>query len=668
MDFFSAQQQARRNTWRLLFLLIIAVVATIAVTVLVVATLLFLFDLTAAPQATAGATSASVVQQIAQGLDGELVAWVAGIVLLVVITGSLFKRLQLSAGGRIVAEALGGRRIAVDTQDAEERKILNVVEEMAIASGMPVPPVYLLQDDSINAFAAGHQLSDAVIGITRGAVRQLSRAELQGVIAHEYSHILHGDMRLNMRLVAILHGILVIGLAGQSALHSMRFRRLGGGRRGNSAAAVLMLGLALMLIGYIGLFFGNLIKAAVSRQREFLADASAVQFTRYPESIGGALIRIGANQRGSRLDHAQAAEFSHLYFSQGVAVGFSRMLATHPPLEERIRRVMPGWDGRFKQADTGGEPKAMSGAAAAATTQGSATAMSTLASGLSAAARPHSVPTHAADQAIAHIGEPGERELAWAQQLLSELNPALKAAAHDPIAAQALVYGLLLAASEQRAQHHQTLLSGLSDAVATAWTKLDGALTGLDPHSRLPLVELSLPALKQLDQTDLNDFKHGMAAVIRSDGKVSLMEWALYQFITHHLDPQPVGAENKTLKQSREAVEIMLSVLARAGQDTPKEAAQAVSSASQSLPWGHSELRPLDSLGPRDLTAALAALRRLKPLEKPTLLKAMARCIEHSGEIRPVEAELFRALGEALDCPMPPLLQDQVSRTTSSTG
>ena len=252
------------------------------------------------------------------------------------------------AGGTVVAERLGGRRVFPNTIDPAERRLLNVVEEMALASGVPVPPVFLLSEEQgINAFAAGYSPSDAVVGVTRGCAEQLTRDELQGVVAHEFSHILNGDMRLNMRLIGVLHGILLMGLIGRELLRLGAFG--GGGALATKTTApphLLVIGLAFMIIGFLGLFIGNLIKAAVSRQREYLADASAVQFTRNPEGIAGALKRIGAAVFGSKLATPRAAEASHMYFAEGI----SSLFATHPPLNDRIARIEPQWDGKYPAA------------------------------------------------------------------------------------------------------------------------------------------------------------------------------------------------------------------------------------------------------------------------------------------------------------------------------
>ena len=305
MDFFQSQDTARRNTTRLIVFFALAVICLIVITNLLVM-VLFGFLQTGEEGVT--------LEVIAAQFDWEVFFIIGALVTLVILGGSVYKTLALSGGGTTVAESLGGRLISHNTTDLHERKVLNVVEEMAIASGTPVPPVYLMDDEQgINAFAAGYTPSDAVIGVTRGTIAYLSREELQGVIAHEFSHILHGDMRLNIRLIGVLHGILLIGLIGYYILRSVR------GGSSKNAGPILGLGLGLLVIGYAGTFFGNLIKASVSRQREFLADASAVQFTRNKQGIAGALKKIGGHSYGSVLDTPEAPSMSHAYFSTGVS-------------------------------------------------------------------------------------------------------------------------------------------------------------------------------------------------------------------------------------------------------------------------------------------------------------------------------------------------------------
>lgn len=337
-DFFDRQDVARRNTTRLVILFVLAVLAIMAsVDLLLAATMGYL-----ARDPRTGAIDWTLAA------DPQLLGLAVVGTLILVGGGSLYKTAQLRGGGRIVAEQLGGRRLNPDSRVPAERQLLNVVEEMAIASGSPAPPVYLLdQEDGINAFAAGFTPADAVIGVTRGAAERLTRDELQGVIAHEFSHIFNGDMRLNIRLIGLLHGILIIGLLGYFILRMTAFS--GRGRRskqGSSALPLLALGAGLMAVGFFGTFFGNLIKAAVSRQREFLADASAVQFTRQPEGLAGALKKIGGAATGSTIQSPNAPEASHMFFGRATS-GFSALFSTHPPLAARIRVIEPAWDGTF---------------------------------------------------------------------------------------------------------------------------------------------------------------------------------------------------------------------------------------------------------------------------------------------------------------------------------
>lgn len=337
MDFFGHQAQARTKTTRLVVYFIVAIVFIIA-SVYLASLLIFYF--TQAPQQPGVARPPLVLWD--PRLFGLVVVGTLGVVLI----GSLYKTIALSKGGSAVAEALGGRLLGSDPTDADERKLRNVVQEMAIAAGMPLPKIYVLDNDGgINAFAAGHAPSDAAIGITRGGMTLLTRDELQGVIGHEFSHLLNGDMRLNIRIMGILFGIVCLAVIGRVLLYTR-----GGGGRGRNP--MMFVGLALMVIGALGILFGRLIQAALSRQRELLADASAVQFTRNPAGLAGALKKIGS--AGSRIESAHAGEASHMFFENGLGKPLFSMMATHPPLEQRIRAIDPAWDGKFTPVGVAG--------------------------------------------------------------------------------------------------------------------------------------------------------------------------------------------------------------------------------------------------------------------------------------------------------------------------
>lgn len=330
MDFFGQQGKAKTKTTVLVVYFVIAIVFIVASVYLAS---LLIFHFTQAQQQPGVALPALVLWD--PRLFGLVVVGTLGVVLV----GSLYKTIVLSKGGSAVAESLGGRLLGADPTDPDERQLRNVVQEMALAAGMPVPKIYVLDNDNgINAFAAGHAPSDAAIGVTRGGMSLLTRDELQGVIGHEFSHLLNGDMRLNIRIMGILFGIVCLAVIGRVLLYTR-----GGGGRGRNP--MVLVGLALIVIGALGILFGRLIQAALSRQRELLADASAVQFTRNPAGLAGALKKIGS--AGSRIESAHASEASHMFFENGLGKPLFGMMATHPPLEQRIRALDPDWDGKF---------------------------------------------------------------------------------------------------------------------------------------------------------------------------------------------------------------------------------------------------------------------------------------------------------------------------------
>lgn len=669
MNFFEHQDQARRNTKMLVLFFGLAIISLIVITTLAVGIVLHIMTGVDTASMSGGALSGEQLSRALSVDNWALLSGVAAAVIAVVLLGSLFKRMQLSSGGVAVAEAMGGRLVNISTQDADEKRILNIVEEMAIASGMPVPPVYIMEDDAINAFAAGYTPQDAVIGITRGCIRLLNRTELQGVVAHEFSHILHGDMRLNIRLVSLLNGILVIGLIGYFLLRSVRYQRVGSSRKNNTVPVVLALGACLAVVGYAGTFFGNLIKAAVSRQREYLADSSAVQFTREPEGIAGALKKIGGYSHGSQLSASNAAEFSHMFFGQGVKMAFSSLMATHPPLNERIRRVEPNWDGRFVRVSLE-EAASRTEASQDATDEMqrkreqlltgilAGTAATAATSGGMSGGVAGGMPQHAAQESIAAIGQPGSRHLAYAQSVLERLDEQLYQAAHEPYSARAVIYGLLL--SEQPDIRQQQLDSLQLNALPDVFSELQrllNKLVALDPHLRLPLVELSLPALKQLTDDQYMIFKRCLTLLIRADNRVSLMEWALFRIVTRNIEGVGRGRQRFDLNQCSEEVAQLLTMVAHAGNQNMEQATQAYQAAVATLAMPLPAIGSRESVSLSELDKALGKLAQLKPLQKPALLKALAVCIEDDGEITITEAELLRAVADSLDCPLPPLME-----------
>jgi Zn-dependent protease with chaperone function len=628
-SFYERQDTARRNTKWLVMMFVFAVVGIVGTTVVATAIAL-------------GASGGDIPLEVPAGAGAGALALIGG--------GSLYKIAQLAGGGTVVAERLGGRRVYPNTTDPVERRLLNVVEEMALASGVPVPPVFLLtEEQGLNAFAAGFSPSDAVIGVTRGCAEQLTRDQLQGVIAHEFSHILNGDMRINLRLIGVLHGILLLGLVGRELLRIAG--RSGGGRskKNNGLIYLLLLGLVFIVVGFVGLFFGNLIKAAVSRQREYLADASAVQFTRNPDGIAGALKRIGSAIFGSMITNPRAAEASHMYFAEGL----NSMFATHPPLDDRIRRIDPAWDGTYPPALHDGAVVGLSPDAAA------------FAAGaprgedlLEVENIPLQVVRHAAEQ----VANPTEIHREYVHELIGAMPDAVVNAAHEPYGARALIYASLLDRNaDVRANQLRVLEQSAEPNVFELTLSLTKPINQLDVRARLPLVDMTLPALRALSLSQYQEFMYCFGELVRADKRLGLFEWALHQVLLRHLRPQFENVKPKPivyygLQRLGAPISCLLSALARASQH---DDAVAFEAGARHLPEVGVQLLPPEACGLSDLDESLQELARVAPKQRGRLIDACAACICADRAVNVAEAELLRAVCDMLDCPMPPLLPGQ---------
>ena len=618
MNFFEHQDHARRSSTRLVLLFCLAVLAIIVVVNLLVAGVVTVMN------------SSQHTTLVTLPLTTHLI--IAACVLSAVGIAIMYRFDQLRNGGSSVAEALGGKLIPRNSMEPDERKLLNVVEEMAIASGTPVPPVYLLPDNAINAFAAGYSPHDAVIGITRGAIQLLNRDELQGVIAHEFSHILNGDMRLNLRLIGVIFGILFIALAGSHLMRATAYAR------SRNAAPFIMLGLGLFIIGSIGSMFGNMIKAAVSRQREYLADASAVQFTRNPEGIGGALQKIGGWSVGSWLGVPGAAEYSHFYIADGVSQFARGFFQTHPPLEKRIKRVLPQWDGQFPKVKRP-EYKTMAEREQARSKIATDVASVAILAG-----------------AIASTGTPTEKHIDSARHLVMQLPQQLLAATQDPLEAYALSLALIMTHDENEWKAILSLLTeNTHPAVIDSLKELLPAVAGLHIKYRLPLIELCIPSLKQLSEKQKQNFDYDLKVVIKADDKFELWEWALYKIFSLSLNkPEKTGMGKYTIGQLAEECRLLLATVVR----YCKGDRQAAYFEAASKLGVSTDMPDVQLLRRSKINAALDRLRQLKPLEKPKLLKALCTAVQADGVVEAQEVELVRAIASGIHCPMPPLVVD----------
>ena len=652
MDFFEHQAKARRNTSLLVVYFLVAVALIIVAVYLAVAAVLF-YGHSRGP----GGSPQTL-------WFPDVFAAVSVGTLVLITVGSLVKMAELSGGGETVARALGGRPVNPNTRDLRERVLLNVVEEMAIASGTPVPPVYLMDREvAINAFAAGTTPQNAVIGVTRGTIDTLKRDELQGVIAHEFSHILNGDMRLNIRLIGILNGILLIAMIGYFLMRTSGSRSYSNSNSDKKGGNPLpLLGLLLYIIGYIGVFFGHLIKSGVSRQREFLADASAVQFTRLPDGIAGALVKIGGFVYGSRIQNERAEEASHMYFGNGLRTPFLSLLATHPPLEERIKRIKPSFDGRFPETTqvAYAESDVIDPHALAARRTAPSDVHAAAVAGAAAFAQ-------APESAVAQIGAPRTRHIEYASELVGSLPPEVAQAVRDPLGAVATIYALLLDDDEPHVRDLQLqYLAEHADARSNAETmRMQGVVSHIAPETKLPLVSMVLPALKNLSPQQRTAFHDDVVFLIKADQKVDLFEYAVHRLVLKRLVARLDGVRKPlrpaTPASLMSAASGLLSTLAHAGSADPQAASWAFQAGVVKLPGRGAgiELLSRDKSGLGPLDKALDQLAAAPLTVKKNVLEACAATIAADGKATVEEGELLRVISDALACPMPPLVDLQ---------
>ena len=658
MDFFQAQARAKKSTSRLVALFALAVLGTVLGTYGAAVFALRQTQDYRPSRNGRGAQFSALNSQLPSWWQPQLFVGVSSLTLAIVGLASLYKWNEFSAGGSAVAESVGGRRVDPHSPDTLERRLLNVVEEMAIASGVPVPAVYIMDEEpAINAFAAGLTTSDAVVAVTRGTLEKLSRDELQGVVAHEFSHILNGDMRLNMRLTALVFGILVLGLAGRGILWSVRFQSFGGSRdregknSGGIVIAIAFVGIALLILGYVGYFFGRLIQAAVSRQREYLADASAVQFTRNPGGLTGALKKIGGFALGSSMQSSKSGAIGHFFFAQGFRSNFGGLWATHPPLDERIRAIDPQFDGKMFEP-----PEVVDVAHESFVTAGFALAQPTHTSHLTHA------PAASAAAALASVGTLNLEQITNAQLLLDSVPTRLRTATQTPAEAQILIYALLLEDDPgTRAYQRNRLASRAGGDALRGIDELASYVSSLGPAHKLPLLQLALPALRQLPQSALNPFLETLDDLIHADGRVTAFEFALQKLLIRTLalgrDPGSAVTQIYSFNAVIDEISVVLSSMAHTSDNDALAAAEAFAVGAAQIKLIENQLtlrEPADcDVGPLD-----PALDTLATASLPIRQRVIAACAHIAGadgQILIAEAELLRAIAATLDVPMPPL-------------
>ncbi|BCE00987.1 M48 family metallopeptidase [Marinicellulosiphila megalodicopiae] len=638
MNFFEEQDQARRSTHKLIILFVLAVLSLILVTVIAIHALFYFGQ----------NHDGSFITGLNDRIFSLQMFYITFGILIVVGAGSLFKYIEVSKGGSYVAQKLGGVAINFDNANAQQKVLLNIVEEMSIASGIIMPKVYVLPEPSLNAFAAGHSTNNAIIGVTQGLLDALNRDQLQGVIAHEFSHIYHGDMSINMKLLAVLHGILMIGLLGELIVGSRRSRysRHSSNRsqRSDGSSKIAILGLLLLVFGYAGVFFGNLIKAAISRQREFLADASAVQFTRNKQGIGSALYVIGKQSQSSILESSNAKEFGHFYFSAGATGLFSGWFATHPPIKDRIKRIYPhGYSEALLFNETNIQHK----------TQPEPT--KTVNDVFELDPQQSIVPLSTLGQTIENIGQFDHAHLAQAEIILTGLPLILKEACHHPFDAQCLVFTILTHNNlDVLNTQNKYLETNINSNLFSAYLKLLPESQGLNSLDKLTLIQLAANSLKDQSPEQFKNFMHHCKHLIHADHKIDIFEWCVFQ-ILHAVYTPKVTKQTLSLHESEQAVrDLFYALIQSTSSEHQQQAAQA--GFERIYPQGIIEIFDKKTSALSFLESSISKIKQLKALEQPILLKGIAKTIEFDGVLDENEAQIFRALGIILDCPMPVLL------------
>lgn len=631
MNFFDAQDKARRATRWLVVVYIVSTALIVAGVTTIVAAVLY------------SAEQSNMANASVLGATAILAT-------LLIVGATLYKTAVLSGGGGRVALDMGGTLVPTDVTDPLRRRLRNVVEEMAIASGVPVPEIYVMESESaINAFAAGFAPGDAAVAVTRGTLELLNREELQGVIAHEFSHILNGDMRLNIRMMGVLFGIMVLGIIGRMILRGSYHTGLSFSRRSKNAGGIMLIGLGLTILGWVGVLIARLIKAAVSRQREFLADASAVQFTRQNDGIANALKKIGGYEQHSYLQATDPEEVSHMLFAGGVA-SFAALFSTHPPIAERIKALDPSFQERDYPTVT--------------TDQIGETHVPAQAAGFAAGSAEFSghEDVSVKGNIAESVGQPTPAHVGYASRLRRSIPKTLYAAAHSPSGAYLLTLALVIDAKS--ADRQINIIEGqLGEARALLVRSYFEELQKIGASYRLPLLEIAFPELKQRPAPKLEFLLDLIRRLIEIDGHIDLREFCYYRILSRHLEQAIAPAAGQkgnrvSKKAARQAAIDIIRIIADQGHDTPadRDAAFKVG-LGEFGQWAKIDQAPVAvSQTVERLDQALDILSKINSAGRQSLIKAVTLTVANDGKVTATEAELLRAICASLDCPLPPIL------------
>jgi Zn-dependent protease with chaperone function len=661
MDFFERERHVRAASRRLVVLFVLAVLG-----------------ITALVNVAVIAAAVSQGKATAQDLIGTSVL-VSGAVLLIIGGVSVVKTLSLRQGGGVkVAESLGGVPLPDIPTDPKLKRYRNVVEEIAIASSTPVPVLYYLPEEAgINAFAAGYTPADAAVCVTQGSLDRLNRDELQGVIAHEFSHIVNGDMRLSIRLIGVLAGILALWVVGHTVLYAGRTLTLLFGRSRDrvtgaiaaTGVGLLVLGIVVLVAGWLGVFFGRLIKAAFSRQREYLADASAVQFTRQTSGLTGALKKIGGLEAGSQLRSPKTENVSHMLFGEGKKA--AALYATHPPLLQRIQVLEPGFTpsnlDELRKSWSAQPPDGMQedyrmGLVDAPVAQAAAPVAQAAPAVSQAPAVQQAAPRRVdAREYTASVGNPTSASYEAGARIRKAIPEHLADLAHNPTTAVPLIYGLVFDRSQDIrnvqygivAQYHGRQMAD------EAW-RCGAQLADLDPSLRLPLASIAFPSLRSRSEAQTRLITSVLRELIHAEGQVNVFEYCLgtLVFVGLHetlTSVSPWSDRRQNLASAQNAVCCLIAVLAQTANSDPAAAAAAFQ-AGVSVVYPQARIPLLPVQGVLALEQVWPVIDGLEGNDKATLIAAVVTTITADRVVTEEESELLRTVCGVLHCPVPPVV------------
>jgi Zn-dependent protease with chaperone function len=636
MNFFEHQRLAKKYSQRMVIFFIATLVLLILATSIAVILVSRFSGLCQMPDAWLWGVGFCY-------FEGKVLTTSTICVVLLVLGGSLIKYGELRADTDAIAKAMGGRRVEPGSSDPLKRRLVNVVEEMAIASGVPVPSIYVIDGEmSLNAFAAGYDIHHSLVAVTEGLLKSINREELQAVIAHEFSHIVHGDMKLNRNLVVVVYGISMISMFGAGIVRTFSRARLVSTRRGKKGDAtphLILLGMAVFVIGYLGLLMSRILKASISRQREYLADASAVQYTRNPAGLSACFKKIIAHGNAQLMENKTHETYSHMFFANAFFSGRRPLFSTHPPLEDRIARLEPGF--RYDRFIKEEAPRLARDMQQVQSLDESKTAKRQ--------SRPAVPPIPGGRAILASIGSLNDSSIDRAVELRQGLPRRVELFCQDPSKAQYIIEALFL---DQNAEIREKQLHEIGQGQAVRrrrLTQVFSLLGPLDIENRMVVCELALSTLKQY-LSNPKDFLTELQGIIQSRDARCIQDFLRFEYIRQALMPAATSKEQLNLSQCENEVGILLELLVFLADGTEASFHKGL----KTLGLSSSRAFSPRAIKSQDVRAALRVISNLRSdRDQERLLQVCLEIIHEDGVVNPMERELLRLLTALMGVPLP---------------